>query len=250
MADRGMNILVAGATSLIAQETLRAFAEQGKCNFLLISRSKQKLDAFAEDLKARGALSVGTLVGDLVDSSFHKTIVETAKRDLLSIDLAFLAWGMLGDEDSAQLNFQEAKKIIVVNGTSYISLLIELGNFFQNQQSGTIAVITSVAGDRGRKSNYTYGSSKALVSAFLSGFRGRMADFGVKVIDIKPGRVSTPMTAHLSHSPLMAEPSYVGKVIYKSILRGRPVVYAPWYWRWIMFAIKFIPIAIFNRIKF
>ncbi|HET8842857.1 MAG TPA: SDR family NAD(P)-dependent oxidoreductase, partial [Ktedonobacteraceae bacterium] len=136
-----------------------------------------------------------------------------------------------------------------INGASVISLLTLLGNYFEQQKRGCIAVISSVAGDRGRQSNYIYGAAKAAVTAFLSGLRNRLARYGVAVVTIKPGMVDTPMTAHMRKSRLFADPQVVGRGIYDAMLKRKDVVYLPGYWRIIMMVIKSIPEPIFKRLS-
>jgi short-subunit dehydrogenase len=136
-----------------------------------------------------------------------------------------------------------------VNCTSVISLLILLANYFEPRKRGCIAVISSVAGDRGRKANYLYGAAKAAVTVFLGGLRGRLAKSGVSVITIKPGFVDTPMTASMRKGLLFASPRKVGEGIYHAMLKGKEVVYLPWFWRPIMLVVKSIPEPIFKKLS-
>ena len=122
-------------------------------------------------------------------------------------------------------------------------------NYFEKEKKGCIAVISSVAGDRGRQSNYIYGAAKGGVTTFLQGLRNRLSPSGVSVVTIKPGMVDTPMTAHLPKSPLFAKPSDVGKGIYKAMLAGKDIAYLPVYWKLIMFVIKIIPEGIFKKMR-
>lgn len=243
------NILVAGATSLIAQETIRFFAAKERASFLLVGRNPEKLRLLADDLRTRGATRVECLTGDLCDEAFHKTMVDTATATLGRLDLAYIAWGDLPKEEVAQSDYEATKAIFHTNFLSIVSLLIRLAKVFEQQKQGTIAVISSVAGDRGRQSNFVYGSTKAALSAYLQGFRNRLYRFGVTVITIKPGVIRTPMTAHIKHGPLSGDPKHTGESIYHGILKGRDVIYVPWYWRIIMSIVCAIPETIFKRLK-
>ena len=137
-----------------------------------------------------------------------------------------------------------------MDALSYMSLLTLLGNAFEARRFGCIAVISSVAGDRGRASNYVYGSAKAAVSAFTSGLRARLSKAGVKVVTIKPGFVDTPMTSHLKKGPLVAPPEKVGRRIYTAMLKGEDSVYTPWFWGPIMQVVRALPEPVFKRLKF
>jgi short-subunit dehydrogenase len=130
-----------------------------------------------------------------------------------------------------------------------ITLLLRAATHFENQGSGCIAAITSVAGVRGRRSNYVYGASKATVSTFLEGLRGRVAHAGVSVVDIRPGFVETPMTAHLPKKSLFATAASVGERVYRAMVSGDAVVYTPWFWRWAALAIQLIPRSIFSKLS-
>jgi short-subunit dehydrogenase len=137
----------------------------------------------------------------------------------------------------------------MTNCISVISLLTHLANYFEKQRSGCVAVITSVAGDRGRQSNYVYGAAKGAVNIFLQGMRNRLSKVGVTVLTIKPGLVDTPMTAGLPKNFLFADPAVVGTRIFNAIMRGKEIVYVPWFWRWIMLIIRTIPESVFKRMK-
>src|SRR5690606_11893908 len=158
-----------------------------------------------------------------------------------------IAHGTLPDQERIQDSVEDTLREIQTNALSYISLLTLLAKFFE-QQHGCIAVISSVAGDRGRRSNYVYGTAKGAVSLFTSGLRVRLNKAGVSVVTIKPGFVDTPMTAHLKKNPLYAKPNKVGKRIYTAMLKGEDIVYVPWFWRYIMLVIGHIPARLFKRL--
>lgn len=233
-------VLVLGATSSIAIATMRQLADGGR-RFMLVGRSSSRLTAVAQDLTVRGAAAVDTWVMDLDDTAGHAEMLRTAAERLGKIDLALIAHGVLGDQHAAEADFEVAAAILHTNFLSTVSLLTWLGNYFQSQGSGTLAVISSVAGDRGRKSNYVYGASKGGLNIFMDGLRNRIDRDGVQVLTIKPGFVSTPMTAHVEKNLLFASPEQVASGIVGAIERKRDVVYVPRFWALIMFIVRAIP---------
>lgn len=244
-----MNILIVGATSAIATATARLFAER-RDHLFLIARNGERLSDLVADLKVRGAQSVGTLTLDLDDSSAHSDAITDAVKFLEQIDVALLCHGTLPDQAACESSFKLATKAINTNGLSVVSLLTEIAQRMRTQGKGTIAVITSVAGMRGRQPNYVYGSAKALVSTYLQGMRGRLHEHNVHVIDIKPGLVDSPMTAQFQKGILWSTPDVVAEIIIKSISKKKHTVYAPGYWRYIMFLVNVIPEFIFKRMRF
>ena len=208
---------------------------------MLVARNPDRLTAVAQDLLTRGALAAETWVMDLDNTSAHEEMLATAAERLGRIDLALIAHGVLGDQQAAEADFEIAAAILHTNFTSTVSLLTWLGNYFQAQRGGTLAVISSVAGDRGRKSNYVYGASKGALNIFLEGLRNRIDRDGVQVLTIKPGFVATPMTAHVPQNRLFASPDEVAHGILRAIERRRDVVYVPWFWAGIMLLVRAIP---------
>ena len=238
-------ILVLGATSAIAMAVMRKLVTPS-AHFFLVARSKEKLTAVAQDLLVRGALRVDMVVADLDDTGAHPQMLTVATSQLGAIDLAVLAHGVLGEQADAERDYFAAEPILVTNFLSAVSLLTWLANYCESQGRGTLAVISSVAGDRGRKSNYVYGASKAALDAFLSGLRNRCDRSGVQVLTIKPGFVATPMTAHIPKNGLFATPEQVASGILNAVRRRKDVVYVPWFWRPIMTIIKAVPERIFK----
>ncbi|MBM4253248.1 MAG: SDR family oxidoreductase [Deltaproteobacteria bacterium] len=241
-------VLILGATSSMAGAVARLYAHQGAALYL-VGRDVAKLAATESDVKVRGACRVVAVAADLVDTKGHEVIISDAAAALGGLDIALIAHGELGAQATLQASVPKTLAIIASNFLSHVSLLTVLGNHFEEQKSGTIAVITSVAGDRGRKSNYVYGAAKGGLSVFLSGLRNRLAVAGVSVIDIRPGFVDTPMTASYKKGLLWAKPDQVAKVIVAAIASGRDVVYVPWFWRWIMLVIRSIPEWKFKRMN-
>lgn len=242
-----MKMLLLGATSAIGHEAAKCFAGEG-AEFFLVGRTAEKLEAVAQDLKARGAKRVETCLLDLAELERHQELIDTAVERLGGLDVALISHGTLGDQQQCQQSVEETLKEFTTNCTSVISLLTILGNYFEQQRHGCIAVVTSVAGDRGRRSNYVYGATKGAVSLFVQGLRSRLSKAGVSVVTIKPGLVDTPMTAALKKGPLFASSRTVGEGIYRAIKQRKEVVYLPGYWRFIMLVVKLLPEKLFKRL--
>ncbi|MDO9002644.1 MAG: SDR family oxidoreductase [Aquabacterium sp.] len=241
-------ILIVGATSAMAEACARLWAQQGD-HLFLAARNAQQLQSLAADLQTRGATKVGTRVFDANQHDQHAALLAEATQTLGGLDTVLIAHGTLTDQDRAQHDVPYALAEIGTNGLSVVALLTLVANQLEQQGRGAIAVISSVAGDRGRQSNYVYGSAKAMVSAFTSGLRQRLAKKGVHVVTVKPGFVDTPMTAHLPKGPLWAKPEQVAKDISQAIDKGRRIVYTPGFWQLIMLIIKTIPEFVFIKLK-
>lgn len=241
-------VLIIGATSAIAQETAKRFAESGDQIFLA-GRSPEKLDALAADLRVRGAARVASMALDLNDFDRHATLVDMAYEALGGLDTVLIAHGTLSDQKACEQDFQVALKEYHTNFLSAVSMLTLLANRFETQGHGCLAVISSVAGDRGRQSNYYYGSAKGGLSVFLQGLRNRLAPGGVQVLTIKPGFVDTPMTGEFKKGPLWVGPDIIAAGIQRAIRSRSDEVYLPWFWWGIMTIIKAIPERIFKRMK-
>lgn len=242
------SIVLIGATSGIAQGVARIYAQRG-WKIFLVARNADALSAMQSDLLARGAAKVESMVADLRDVSRHDDVVKGAQQFCETIGVVLIAHGILRNQQEIDYNADEMLQVFNVNATSSISLLHRFGVAMENKQSGTIAVISSVAGDRGRRSLYSYGSTKAAVSHFVAGMRGRYKPLGINVLDIKPGPVDTPMMAGRTQA-LVATVETVSKDIVSAIDNGKGVLYTPWYWRFIMRIVRMIPEPIFLKIKF
>ncbi len=241
-------VLIMGATSAIAQATARLLAARGD-SLYLIGRRANALEAIAADLKVRGAQQVAFEVLDANDLALQAAMLTRATQALAGLDTVLIAHGTLSDQKACEASAERTVQELTTNAISTVVLLTLVAQQFELQKAGTIAVISSVAGDRGRASNYVYGSAKALVTAFLSGLRQRLSGSGVAVITIKPGFVDTPMTAAFPKSGLWAKPEAVAAGIMRAIDRSTPVVYLPFFWWPIMTIIRSIPERIFSRIK-
>ena len=241
-------ILVLGATSGIAEATCRIWATEGASLFL-VARNADKLAAVAADLKVRGASFVGTQVADLDDTDNHPALLAHAINSLAGMDIAYLAHGMLGDQTAAEQDFSTAAQILYTNFIAPVSLLTWLANYCVQRHAGVLAVISSVAGDRGRKSNYLYGSSKAGLTAFLAGLRNRIDREGVTVLTIKPGPTKTAMTIGMKGSEKFADVNQTAQTIVNAIAAKKDNLYVPFQWQPIMFIIRNIPDRIFKKLN-
>lgn len=242
-------ILIIGATSAIAEATARIWAQRGD-ELFLVARNEERLNLMTKDLKIRGASQVHSYSMDANNFDQHSSMLDKAFEALGAIDILLIAHGTLSNqkecEQSVDLTMQEIK----TNALSAIVLLTHLANRFEKQGAGTIAVISSVAGDRGRASNYVYGSAKAMVTAFTSGLRQRLYKSGVSVVTIKPGFVDTPMTAEFKKGLLWAKPVTVAEKIVQVIDNRKDEAYVPMFWWAIMLVIRAIPITLFKRKSF
>lgn len=241
-------IAIFGATSAIAESCAMLWARQGHPLFL-VGRNPEKLDAVKHNLDTRFDVETPTLCADLDDLTQHDNWIQSAKQTLGSLDVLLIAHGILPSQEEAQDDFTISQDTWHTNFVSAASLLHHAARIMQEQSSGILAAISSVAGDRGRKSNYIYGTSKAALDTYLQGLRARLLPSGVHVLTIKPGFVSTPMTAHLHHGLLFARPEQIAKGIVRAVARKKNVVYLPWFWRWIMQVIRTIPEPVFKRLS-
>lgn len=242
-------IVIIGATSAIAHAAARLWAAQGAALFL-VGRNVERLAANAADLRVRGAASVATHAMHATDDAAYAPMLAAALAALGGIDIALIAHGTLADQRACELDLALLRAEIETNGVSVCLLAQLFGNHFATQGGGTLAVIGSVAGDRGRQSNYVYGAAKGLVARFLEGLRNRLAQSGVQVLTIKPGFVDTPMTAEIEKKGLLwAQPEAVAAGILQAIDNKRDVVYLPWFWRVILLVIRHIPERIFKRLS-
>jgi decaprenylphospho-beta-D-erythro-pentofuranosid-2-ulose 2-reductase len=242
-------ILIIGAGSAIAQAAARHWAAQGASLFLL-ARAPDRLAVIAQDLQGRGAIEVGTGVLDANDLDAHEAALASARAALGGIDVALIAHGTLPDQAECSASVPQSLAEFATNGSSTIALMIRLANLLEAQGEGTLAVISSVAGDRGRASNAIYGAAKAAVTAYASALRQRLGPRGVNVLTVKPGFVDTPMTRQFAKGPLWAKPDAVAAGILRAVDRRRSVVYLPGFWWPVMLAIKALPEFVFRRLKF
>ena len=245
MSQPTYHAAVFGATSAIATETLRALVASRPASLLLIGRHPERLETLAADLRSRGA-ECRVLATDLLDpdTPWHQHLAG------IRWDLFLIAHGSLPDQEATLADPHLTGREIDINFISPVRIAAACTPLLECQGSGTLAVFGSVAGDRGRASNYLYGSSKAGIEAFLSGLRHRLARHpDVRVVLLKPGMTDTPMTAGMPKGPLFSPAQKVGQLAWKAILKGRAVAYLPGWWFLIMTIIRFLPRTILHRTK-
>jgi len=239
-------LLALGANSDIAVASIRKFAEEG-WNVYLASRDMDNLAKEASNLRLCYGVEARECFFDAIDFSSHPAFYSALDP---KPDGALLAFGFLGDQQKAQQEFSIAKKIIESNYLGAVSILEVVAQDFETRQNGFIVGISSVAGDRGRASNYLYGSAKAGLSAYLGGLRHRLYKAGVHVITVKPGFVATKMTAGMNlPKKLLASPQDLAEIIYQGVQKKRNTIYAKKIWRFIMLIIIHLPEKIFKRTK-
>lgn len=242
-------IFIGGATSAMAQAFARRYAARG-ARFYLLARDKKKLEIVSQDLLARGASAVNSEVVDMARPYDYNASIRRMAAEAGRIDIALLAQGVMFEQSELQSDAEKVREMYEVNVASVIAMASSLGSLFEQQKTGSLLVISSVAGDRGRQSNYVYGSTKAAVSVFIDGLRNRLYRYGVTVVTVKPGFVDTPMTEGLAKGgPLWAKPEKIAADMEACVGRGGQVLYTPWFWRYIMLVIRHIPEFIFKKMS-
>ena len=239
-------VLIIGAKSDIAKATAREYAKNGY-NLYLAARDVNELEAFANDITVRTQKTVKLVELDILDYENHRTFYDQLEEKPLGV---ISAVGYLGDQEKAQSDFSEAQKIINTNYTGVVSLFNVIAEDFEKRRNGFMVGISSVAGDRGRKSNYVYGSAKAALTAYLSGLRNRLHDAQVHVLTVKPGFVDTKMTEDMDlPEKLTAQPEEVAEDIYTAQQKSKNIVYTKWIWKWVMLVIRIIPEFQFKKMS-
>lgn len=243
-----MNIFISGATSAIAQAWARLYAAQG-AGFYLLGRDANKLDIVKDDLLARGAREVRLHAVDMALVQDYGSIVAQLYSHWPMVDVALFAQGSLSDQRALEKDISAVRSMFELNAMSYMLPASLIAERMAQAGSGSIVLVSSVAGDRGRQSNYFYGTSKAAVTTFAQGLRNHVFKRGVHVLTVKPGFVDTPMTASMEKGgPLWATPEQIAECIEKGLQKKKDVIYAPWFWRIIMLVIRHIPEIIFKRL--
>lgn len=243
------NILIIGATSTIARACAAQWAKDGN-RFFLTGRNPEKLQAVADDLSIRYNVSVKTYILDVNNNDDYGAMIESCFDLMNTIDITLIAHGTLPDQEKCNRDTAYARQQFSTNAVSTISLLTALTQRLENQGSGTIAVLSSVAGDRGRPSNYLYGAAKSAVTTFCEGLRGRLHEKNIHVLVIKPGIVDTAMTASLPTSSwLCAQPEKVARDIIKAVSHRRNTLYTPPFWHAIMMVIQCLPDSMIRKLK-
>lgn len=241
-------ILIIAATSAIAEATARLYAERGAALYLL-ARDTEHLATIAADLATRGAARIEHAGLDVTDFDAQAERIAEAWTAFDGLDIALIAHGSGEHEHEARHDMDLLRAQFTLNATATLALMAQLAERFKAQGHGTLAVISSVAGDRGRAGNLLYGSAKAAIDAYASGQRQRLHRHGVNVLTIKPGWVDTPMTRDLPKSRLFVQPERVARGLVRAIEHKRAVVYLPWFWRCIMFVLRHLPEVMWQRTR-
>ncbi len=246
---RRERVIALGALSAMGEATLRLYAQEG-ARLVLAARGSDRLTALAKDLEARGATSAVVWPIDLAGCADPRAELARMAAAIGGMDATLLFYGTLGDNAKAEKDMTEARAILHTNFMSAAEWSLAAADLIESQNHGSLVVVGSVAGDRGRQSNYIYGAAKGGLGLLVQGLAHRLARVGGRAVVIKPGFVDTPMTAGLAKGgPLWATPDAVARIIKKSAGGSSPVVYAPGFWRWIMLAVRSVPSPVFHKTK-
>lgn len=245
---RGANILIVGATSTIARCAAGELAARG-ARLHLAARDEAEAGRIGQDFEVRCGTEVSVSPFEATEYGGHERLLDSATEAMGGLDGLLVAIGMLGDQSRAETDHDHLRDLIEINYGAPASLIGTAARRFEEQGNGWIAALSSVAGDRGRPSNYAYGSAKAGLTAFLEGLRGRLHGSGVHVLTVKPGPTDTKMTFGMDDPPpLMAEPERVAKRIVWAIEKEKDLCYAPPIWRYIMAAVRLVPSPVFKKL--
>ena len=245
---QGQSILIVGATSSIARSLALQLAQQGNRLFLA-GRDSVEVERIAQDLTIRANVFTAWGTLDVTNDDHHPAFLDQVLTQMGQLDGVIISCGELGDQTDAQQDIHHAHRIIHSNYTGVVSLLTPIANHLEKQQHGFIIGIASVAGDRGRQSNYVYGSAKGALSLFLQGLRNRLAKANVHVLTVKPGFVDTKMTFGKPGMFLVAHPDQVATAILNALDQKKNIAYVPWFWWGIMTIIRSVPEFIFKRLS-
>lgn len=246
--SKNESVVIFGATSAVAQMLARLHAEKGD-SLILVARNNSNLNSVAADLHSRGATQVDCFTCNLDDISDHQDLLNKINDKCNDIAKYYFFYGTLPDQKNCETSWELTNKALTTNFLSVISLLTIIANKIEKETNRGIVVVSSVSGDRGRQSNYVYGTSKGALTIFLQGLRNRLYKSNCTVTTIKPGFIDTPMTKDFKKGPLWATPEKVAKDIYRASIKGKNEIYTPNFWRIIMFVIKSIPEHIFKRLS-
>lgn len=238
--------VILGATSAVGQAIARRLATE-KVALVLVARDVNKLESVIADISARAGITPQGIVADLADVSTHSDLIDSC-HDASSF---WVLYGTLPDQELCEEDFSAATDALNTNFLSMASLLTHIANLLQPRGTGSIVVVSSVAGDRGRKSNYVYGSAKGALSIFCAGLRNRLHASHINLLTVKPGFIDTPMTANIEKKPgfLWVGPDVVARDVIHAWKRGKSVLYTPWFWQFIMLIIRLVPEPIFKRLN-
>lgn len=243
--DKSDSVAILGATSGVGKALARRLQNECK-QLMLVARDESKLQAVVNDITARGA-TAESIVADFNNIDGHEALLEK----IADCGVVMVVYGSLPDQQLCQQEWQASEQALLTNFISAVSILNRVANVFEERQHGQIVVVSSVAGDRGRQSNYLYGAAKGGLTIFVDGLRNRLASKGVHVLNVKPGFIDTPMTANIEKKPavLWVGPERVADDIVKACKGKNNTIYTPWFWRYILLIIKHIPEPIFKKLS-
>ena len=249
-ADPSNRVVILGALSAIAMATARIYASEGAA-LVLAGRNADRLKALADDLRARGAIQVETAALDLEAAATEAPrYMADWKAKLGGLDHVHVIYGYLGTQATASTDPVELARITSSNYSTAVQWCEAAANILRAQKHGSVVAISSVAGDRGRQSNYAYGAAKGGLALYMQGLAHSLITTGARAVVVKPGFVDTPMTDGLKKGgALWASPERIGRIIRRAADKGGPIQYAPGIWRMIMFAIRGTPSWIFHKTK-
>jgi decaprenylphospho-beta-D-erythro-pentofuranosid-2-ulose 2-reductase len=243
-----LRVIILGATSGIAEATARLYAEEG-AELLLIGRHADRLSEIASDLRLRGAARAEIAIANLASIEDAVSAFEGFAATLGGVDHILLAYGVLGDQAVAAKDPRAADRTIVVNFNSAAAWCLAAANILEAQRHGSLVVLGSVAGDRGRRANFVYGAAKAGLAVLVEGIAHRFAGKGPRAVIVKPGPTTTAMTEGMNRKGILwSKPERVAIIVRRAADQDNPVVYAPGFWRFIMLVIRFLPASIYNRL--
>src|SRR5512142_959421 len=240
MSEPERRAVVFGVTSAIAEQTARHLASGG-ARLFLVARDPERLGSIRDDLIQRGATVAGTATADLDDVARHPGLIQSAREALCGIDLVLVAHGILAESEACERDAAILERVLRTNFVGAAALCQAAALDLATHGGGVLIALSSVAGDRVRPANYAYGAAKGGLSMFLAGLDARFHAQGVRVVTVKPGRVDTPMTAHLPPSGLSVDPRVVARAILRVAAGQRPFVYVPWFWRGIRLVFRALP---------
>lgn len=243
-----MTVLILGATSPIARAVANEYAELGH-DIFLAARDRDEAQRIASDIAIRYEVRTTAAAFDAVQTGTHAELLEHVEAALGAIDVAVLAFGAMGEQEESQDDFASARRVIDTNYTGAVSICELLAAAMVERGRGTIIGISSVAGERGRKSNYVYGSAKGAFTLYLGGLRNRLTEHGVGVLTVKLGFVDTRMTFGMETAIPVASPEEAARAIVGAARNGRDVLYYPRFWRPIMGVIRAIPERLFKKLS-
>lgn len=248
MKAAGKRIVILGAASAIAEATARRWAIDG-ARLALVARDRDRLESVAANLMILGAAEARIVTLDCATADARSRLTQIVEA-LGGLDILLLAYGALGDQRRMENDPAAAQQLIATNFTSAVAWCLAASEILERQRAGVLLVVGSVAGDRGRQSNYIYGACKGGLARLIEGIAHKLAPLGARAVVIKPGFVDTPMTAAVENKGVLwAKPDAVAAIIVKAADKGGPVVYAPAFWRFVMLVIRNVPAAIFHRTR-